>query len=64
MGGHLELTGPLREAMFEVNTRHRRKDTTTEVFWDVAAACRNALARLEAGQVILWPASSITDTLN
>jgi len=53
MGGHLELTGPLRSAMFGVNSRPRRKDTTTEVFWDFAAACRNALARLEAGQVIL-----------
>jgi phage replication-related protein YjqB (UPF0714/DUF867 family) len=53
MGGHLELSGALREAMFTVNTRPRRKDTTTEVFWDFAAACRNALARLEAGQVIL-----------
>ncbi len=53
MGGHLELTGPLRQAMFEENTRPRRKDTTTEMFWRFAAACRNALARLEAGQVIL-----------
>jgi len=53
MGGHLELTGPLREAMFGVNTRPQRKDTTTEVFWKFAAACRRALARLEAGQVIL-----------
>ncbi len=31
----------------------RRKDTTTEVFRDFVTACRNALARLEAGQVIL-----------
>jgi phage replication-related protein YjqB (UPF0714/DUF867 family) len=53
MGGHLGLTGALREAMFTDNTRPRRKDTTTKVFWDFAAACRNALARLEAGQVIL-----------
>jgi phage replication-related protein YjqB (UPF0714/DUF867 family) len=53
MGGHLELTGPLREAMFGVNSRPRRKDTTTELFWAFAAACRNALARLEAQQVIL-----------
>jgi phage replication-related protein YjqB (UPF0714/DUF867 family) len=53
MGGHLELTGPLREAMFGVNTRPRRKDTTTEVFRAFAAACRNALARLEAEQPIL-----------
>jgi phage replication-related protein YjqB (UPF0714/DUF867 family) len=53
MGGHLELTGPLRLAMFGVNSRARRKDTTTDVFWAFAAACRNALARLEARQVIL-----------
>jgi phage replication-related protein YjqB (UPF0714/DUF867 family) len=53
MGGHLELTGPLRLAMFGVNSRPRRKDTTTEVFWAFAAACRNALARLEAEQPIL-----------
>jgi phage replication-related protein YjqB (UPF0714/DUF867 family) len=53
MGGHLELTGALREAMFQENTRPRRKDTTTEVFWAFVAACRNALARLEAGQAIL-----------
>ena len=53
MGGHLELTVPLRSAMFGVNTRAQRKDTTTAVFWEFAAACRNALARLEAGQVIL-----------
>jgi phage replication-related protein YjqB (UPF0714/DUF867 family) len=53
MGGHLELTGPLRQAMFAVNNRRRRKDTTTEVFWTFVAACRDALARLEAGQVIL-----------
>jgi phage replication-related protein YjqB (UPF0714/DUF867 family) len=32
MGGHLELTGPLRSAMFGVNTRPQRKDTTTQVF--------------------------------
>jgi phage replication-related protein YjqB (UPF0714/DUF867 family) len=53
MGGHLEITAPLREAMFGKNTCAQRKDTTTEVFWAFTAACRNALARLEAGQVIL-----------
>jgi phage replication-related protein YjqB (UPF0714/DUF867 family) len=53
MGGQLELTTPLREAMFEENTRPRRKHTTTEVFWTFVAACRAALARLEADQVIL-----------
>jgi phage replication-related protein YjqB (UPF0714/DUF867 family) len=53
MGGHLELTGPLRQAMFAVNTRRRRRDTTTEVFWAFVAACRNALGRVESGQIIL-----------
>jgi phage replication-related protein YjqB (UPF0714/DUF867 family) len=53
MGGHLEITGPLRQAMFEVNTREDRKNTTTQVFWDFVAACRNALAQIEADQAIL-----------
>jgi phage replication-related protein YjqB (UPF0714/DUF867 family) len=53
MGGHLELSGALREAMFTDERRPRRKDTTTQLFWDFAAACRRALARLEATQVIL-----------
>jgi phage replication-related protein YjqB (UPF0714/DUF867 family) len=52
-GGHLELSGKLRAVMFGDNSRPGRKDTTTEVFWAFVAACRNALARLEAGQVIL-----------
>jgi phage replication-related protein YjqB (UPF0714/DUF867 family) len=53
MGGHLELTGARRDAMFTDNSRPRRKDTTTKVFWNFPAACPNALARLEATQVIL-----------
>jgi phage replication-related protein YjqB (UPF0714/DUF867 family) len=53
MGGHLEITAPLRLAMFGVNTRPQRKNTTTEVFRAFAAACRNALARVEAEQVVL-----------
>jgi phage replication-related protein YjqB (UPF0714/DUF867 family) len=53
MGGHLELTGPLRLTMFEENTRPRRKHTTTGVFWAFVDACRDALARIEATQVIL-----------
>ena len=52
MGGHLELTTPLRLAMFEVNTRAQRKHTTTPVFWAFVAACRAALDRLEAEQVV------------
>jgi hypothetical protein len=38
--------------MFEVNTREDRKHTTTPVFWALVAACRAALARLEATQVV------------
>ncbi|HEX2373164.1 MAG TPA: poly-gamma-glutamate hydrolase family protein [Actinomycetota bacterium] len=53
MGGHLELTTPLRLAMFEKNTREDRKNTTTPVFWAFVTACRAALARLEAEQVVL-----------
>jgi phage replication-related protein YjqB (UPF0714/DUF867 family) len=53
MGGHLEITAPLRLAMFGVNTRAQRKNTTTQVFWDFVAVCRNALARVEAEQPIL-----------
>jgi phage replication-related protein YjqB (UPF0714/DUF867 family) len=53
MGGHLELTGPLRSAMFDDDSRPQRKHTTTKVFWEVTTACRNALARIEAEQPIL-----------
>jgi phage replication-related protein YjqB (UPF0714/DUF867 family) len=53
MGGHLELTSPLRSAMFEVDTRADRKNTTTEVFRTFTEACRAAIARLEAEQEIL-----------
>jgi phage replication-related protein YjqB (UPF0714/DUF867 family) len=53
MGGHLEITGPLRSAMFGVNTLAERKNTTTQVFWDFVAASRNAVAELEAEQAIL-----------
>jgi phage replication-related protein YjqB (UPF0714/DUF867 family) len=52
MGGQLELTTPLRLAMFEENTRPRRKHTTTAVFLAFVVACRAALARLEAEQVV------------
>lgn len=50
MGGHLEITGPLRLAMFEKNTIAERKTTTTAIFWDFVEACRNAIAQIEAGQ--------------
>ena len=52
MGGHLELTTPLRAAMFVDNTREGRKHTTTPVFWAFVEACRAALARLEGEQVV------------
>ena len=38
--------------MFTTNTRPRRKHTTTEVFWTFVAVCRDALDKLEAGQVV------------
>jgi phage replication-related protein YjqB (UPF0714/DUF867 family) len=52
-GAQLEVSKPLREAMFTVNTRPRRKHTTTEVFWTFVAACRDAIDRFEADQVVL-----------
>jgi phage replication-related protein YjqB (UPF0714/DUF867 family) len=52
MGAQLELSTPLRGAMFGENTRSRRKHTTTQVFWTFVAVCRDALDRLEAEQVI------------
>jgi len=51
-GAQLEISEPLRDAMFTVNTRPRRKHTTTEVFWTFVAACRDAIDRFEAGQVV------------
>lgn len=43
-GAQLELTGPLREAMFTTNTRPRRRYTTTSAFWRFVEATRAALA--------------------
>ena len=51
-GVQLELSEPLRDTMFTTNTRPRRKHTTTGVFWTFVAVCRDALDRLEAGQVV------------
>jgi phage replication-related protein YjqB (UPF0714/DUF867 family) len=42
-GAQLELTTPLRAAMFGINTAARRKHTTTAVFWQFVAATRQAL---------------------
>jgi phage replication-related protein YjqB (UPF0714/DUF867 family) len=55
-GAQLELSTPLREAMFTENTRPRRRHTTTQLFWTFVAVCRDALDRLEAGQVKNPPA--------
>jgi phage replication-related protein YjqB (UPF0714/DUF867 family) len=55
MGAQLELSTPLRDAMFTENTRPRRKHTTTEVFWTFVAVCRDAIDRLEAEQIALRP---------
>lgn len=44
-GAQLEITAPLREAMFTVHTVEDRAHNTTEVYWDFTRAVRNALAR-------------------
>jgi phage replication-related protein YjqB (UPF0714/DUF867 family) len=54
-GAQLELSTPLREAMFTEHSRPRRKHTTTQLFWTFVAVCRDALDRLEAEQVVLMP---------
>jgi phage replication-related protein YjqB (UPF0714/DUF867 family) len=43
-GAQLELTTPLRAAMFGANTRSQRRHTTTAVFWQFTGATRRALA--------------------
>jgi phage replication-related protein YjqB (UPF0714/DUF867 family) len=55
MGAQLELSTPLRDAMFAEHSRSRRKHTTTQLFWTFAAACRDALDRLEAEQIVARP---------
>ncbi|GGU52732.1 hypothetical protein GCM10010211_16510 [Streptomyces albospinus] len=54
-GGQLELTTELRQSMFGSFTRLGRPKSTNDTFWRFTAACRSAIARLEAGpdQVIL-----------
>ena len=42
-GAQLELTTPLRAAMFGINTATQRKHTTTAAFWQFVAATRQAL---------------------
>ncbi|MFC5719469.1 poly-gamma-glutamate hydrolase family protein [Streptomyces gamaensis] len=48
-GGQLELTTELRQSMFGTFTRQGRPKSTNETFWRFTAACRAAIARLEAG---------------
>ena len=55
MGAQLELSKPLREAMFTEHTRSQRKHTTTQLFWTFVAACRDALDRLQAEQIVARP---------
>ena len=55
MGAQLELSTPLRDAMFTEHNRPRRKHTTTELFWAFVAVCRDALDRLQAEQIGLAP---------
>ena len=55
MGAQLELSKPLRDAMFTEHTRARRKHTTTPLFWTFVAACRDVLGRLEAEQIVARP---------
>jgi phage replication-related protein YjqB (UPF0714/DUF867 family) len=52
-GAQLEITTPVRNAMFITNTRAQRKHTTTPDFWNFTTACRTALANWEADQQIL-----------
>jgi len=55
MGAQLELSTPLRDAMFTEISRPRRKHTTTQLFWTFVAACRDAIERLEAEQTAQPP---------
>jgi phage replication-related protein YjqB (UPF0714/DUF867 family) len=62
MGAQLELSTPLREAMFTEHGRPRRKHTTTQLFWTFVAVCRDALDRLEAEQIGLTPSFRCPDS--
>ncbi|MDG4830119.1 poly-gamma-glutamate hydrolase family protein [Solwaraspora sp. WMMD1047] len=52
MGAQLEITTPLRTAMFGTNTRPQRRHTTTQLFWDFVTATRLAITQTEATQPI------------
>ncbi|MEV1287188.1 poly-gamma-glutamate hydrolase family protein [Micromonospora sp. NPDC049679] len=47
-GAQLEMTTPMRLAMFGTNTGAQRKNTTLAAFWTFVAATRAAIARHEA----------------
>jgi len=55
IGAQLELSKPLREAMFTEHTRSQRKHTTTQLFWTFVTVCRDALDRLQAEQIVARP---------
>lgn len=52
MGAQLEITTPLRTAMFGTNTVAQRRNTTNTVFWNFVAATRTAIATIEATQPV------------
>jgi phage replication-related protein YjqB (UPF0714/DUF867 family) len=54
-GAQLELSTPLRDAMFSEHTLPRRKHTTTELFWTFVAVCRDALNQLTEEQIAHRP---------
>jgi phage replication-related protein YjqB (UPF0714/DUF867 family) len=54
-GAQLELSTPLRDAMFTEHSRPRRKHATTQLFWTFVAVCRDAIDRLEAEQIAPRP---------
>ncbi|WP_109507179.1 poly-gamma-glutamate hydrolase family protein [Nocardioides speluncae] len=52
-GAQLEITTPLRSAMFTNNTASGRKTSTTSTFWTFVNAVRAAIADVEASQQVL-----------
>jgi phage replication-related protein YjqB (UPF0714/DUF867 family) len=61
-GVQLELSTPLRDAMFTEHSRPRRKHTTTQLFWTFVGVCRDALDRLEAEQIAVTPGVQCPDS--
>ncbi|WP_235921732.1 poly-gamma-glutamate hydrolase family protein [Lentzea tibetensis] len=47
-GAQLELTTPLRTAMFTAHSRSERRHSTNAVFWDFVVAVRTAISAREA----------------